>query len=158
MIGDAPRAIGQPGHGDAEAGRRLPLAAIAQRLLTIRQGIESVARLGSDEFGLVLARDMSETAVSFIARRTKKILEKPFHIHGFKMSITVSIGVSSFPKDGDDIEALMNSARHAARIARDRGGSTIEYCNSTAAVICLSTARCAFQFKNALQPGKFELN
>jgi diguanylate cyclase (GGDEF)-like protein len=140
-----------------DAGDAL-LAAIAHRLLTIRHGVESVARLGNDEFGLVLARNTSESAVSFIARRTKKILEKPFQIHGFKMSITVSIGVGSFPKDGDDIEALVNSARHAARIARDRGGNSIEYCNSTATILSLSQARCAFQLKSALQEGQFELH
>jgi diguanylate cyclase (GGDEF)-like protein/PAS domain S-box-containing protein len=140
-----------------EAGDAL-LAAIAQRLLTIRQGVDSVARLGNDEFGLLLARGTSESAVTFIARRTKRILEKPFLIHGFKMPVTVSIGVGGFPRDGDDIETVVNSARHAARIACKQGGNAIEYHENASGVLDLSRERCAVQLKNALQQDQFDLH
>jgi diguanylate cyclase (GGDEF)-like protein len=140
-----------------DAGDTL-LAAAAQRLLTIRRGIDNVARLGDDEFGLVTVRGTSESAVSFIARRTKKSLENPYNISDRMIAITVSVGIASFPRDGDDIDTLVRSARRAARIARNRGSHIVAGSSNKDNIFELSRVRSASQLRSALQEGQFELH
>jgi diguanylate cyclase (GGDEF)-like protein len=70
-------------------------------------------RLGGDEFVIMLT-DVAE--VEFIANVAQKVIEairKPFMFHGHEIRITASIGISSYPEDGENVEQLLKCADFA---------------------------------------------
>jgi diguanylate cyclase (GGDEF)-like protein len=89
------------------------LVEIARRLQgTVRQS-DSVARLGGDEF-LVLVRDIAnEEAIVHIAEKVHSALLEPIQFDGHAFSLTVSIGVSIFPRHGSTFHSLVTVADRA---------------------------------------------
>jgi diguanylate cyclase (GGDEF)-like protein/PAS domain S-box-containing protein len=94
------------------AGDRL-LAELAERLTACTRGEDLVARQGGDEFLMVLG-DLSERshrrAVDAVVVRIRAALGEPFDLLGTEFQAHASIGVSLFPRDGEDVETLLRNA------------------------------------------------
>ena len=83
----------------------------------------SVARLGDDEF-TVLLRDLDDEAGALrVAERVLEALRRPYRIDGNECWVTASIGVATCPRDGDTSEWLMARADGAMRAAKTAGGN-----------------------------------
>ncbi|MEY4504592.1 MAG: hypothetical protein RL154_888 [Pseudomonadota bacterium] len=112
-----------------EAGDNL-LQDVAKKLLNAVRDADTVARFGGDEFVILL--DNFETKKEYLSgviqRILKQIQEQICHIdtHG----VTCSIGVSIFPKDGDNVDMLINSADSAMYVAK-RSGKNCYHFSST---------------------------
>jgi diguanylate cyclase (GGDEF)-like protein/PAS domain S-box-containing protein len=88
---------------------------------------DNIARLGGDEF-VVLLEDMAEpNAAAMLARRLLAIFTKPFEAQGRELHITASIGISVFPGDGEDMDALLANADVAMYQAKERGRNTYRF-------------------------------
>lgn len=98
-----------------EAGRRLAACVTPA---------DTVARLGADEFLVVCegegAGDPSGSADA-LAQRIWEAFQKPFHLAGQEVFLTVSIGVARPPEDGEDVTSLLRSAEAAMREAKQAG-------------------------------------
>lgn len=92
-----------------ESGDKL-LKAVAERLRQCVRVGDHVARLGGDEFTVVLEELASTPAAAIAADKIAKALSEPFHIEGHDVFISASIGISLFPRDGEDVSTLL---RHA---------------------------------------------
>ena len=93
-----------------------------------REG-EILARLGGDEF-FVLAKDLRTTdEAGTIANRLLKVFNEPFDIEGRFLHVTASIGISLYPSDGIDAEALITKADVAMYSVKSRGLGGFEYYN-----------------------------
>ncbi len=103
-------------------GDRL-LKAVGVRLKTILRESDTLARIGGDEFMIVLSDIKQEDDVSRIAESILQVLRKPFDMESFKIPVSASIGVAYYPSDGDDSEALMKAADLAMYEAKSRGGN-----------------------------------
>lgn len=100
------------------------LQAVAQRLLGLLRKSDTVARMGGDEFFLILPEmKQSEDAIQ-TAERILSALSTPFHLEAFQINITTSIGVSFYPEDGEDEEELIKKADLAMYKAKEKGGNT----------------------------------
>jgi diguanylate cyclase (GGDEF)-like protein/PAS domain S-box-containing protein len=99
------------------------LAAVADRMRTgIRQS-DTIARVGGDEFAvLVSGLDGRETA-ELLARKLLDALSRPFVMRGEKFSISASIGIAMFPADGANGDALLVHADRAMYQAKLLGGN-----------------------------------
>ena len=86
-----------------------------------------VARFGGDEFAIILSDINSKVQVAETASILLKLFKEPFIINGQKAYISLSIGISYFPLDGDDGETLLRHADTAMYIAKDQGKNT--YCH-----------------------------
>jgi diguanylate cyclase (GGDEF)-like protein/PAS domain S-box-containing protein len=89
------------------------LAAFAERLVASTRDVDLVARQGGDEFLLMIAdleRSASELVVRTVVERVLAALDKPIALPDGSFRVQGSIGVSRFPVDAADEEALM---RHA---------------------------------------------
>lgn len=98
-------------HGH-HAGDRL-LAELAARLTVCTRGEDLVARQGGDEFLMVLGDlppDGYQRVIDAVVGRVQEALAEPFDILGAEFHAHASIGVSLFPRDGDDVEVLLRSA------------------------------------------------
>ena len=108
-------ALGHP------AGDRL-LRAVARRLSAcVREG-DTVARLQADAFALLLPGLRHPDDAGRVAEKVLKALRKPFPLRERVAQVTASAGVSVFPEDGDDGDALLRQADEAMRQARTAGG------------------------------------
>lgn len=108
-----------------KAGDRL-LATIAARLKAILRQEDTVARPGSDEFIIVL-ENTREPQVAMVAKKVLHAMETPFHIDNHEFFVSCSIGVSVFPKDGEEPETLLKNADTAMYRAKEKGRNTIQF-------------------------------
>ena len=101
----------------------LLLQAVAQRLLGLLRKSDTVARMGGDEFLLILPEmEQPDDAVK-TAERVLSALSTPFNLEGHHINITTSIGISFFPDDGKEVDELVRKADLAMYKAKDKGGN-----------------------------------
>lgn len=97
------------------------LQAIANRLLLITDDFDTVARLGGDEFIILLTNIDSMQQAEQIGKELLETIEQPIHIDKHILKITGSLGISFFPRDGQDYESLMKSSDLSMYHAKDSG-------------------------------------
>jgi diguanylate cyclase (GGDEF)-like protein len=99
----------------------LLLQAVAGRLRELVREADTVSRVGGDEFVLVLPDMHSLEAASEIAQKLLDALVQPYLIDGHPLLATPSIGVSVFPKDGNEVAPLISRADAAMYFAKQAG-------------------------------------
>ena len=99
----------------------LLLQAVAARLRALLRAVDTVSRVGGDEFVIVLPQMQSAAAACETAQRVLAALVKPYVIEGNEMTVTPSIGISLFPTDGNDAETLLTAADSAMYYAKEMG-------------------------------------
>lgn len=104
-------------------GDRL-LLEISSRLSACIRSQDTVARLGGDEFILVLTEQIDEPNVAKIIQRLLDSIAEPWINDQHEYSLSCSIGISCFPRDGDTAEALLQCADAAMYKAKDAGRNT----------------------------------
>ena len=104
------------------------LKAVAKAIeKTARDKIDIVARYGGEEFAAILPDTNKEgSEASGIAERVRREIEKTVFEHeGNPVSLTVSIGIASFPKNSDSVGDLIFTADQALYRAKDAGRNSI---------------------------------
>lgn len=91
------------------AGDQL-LKSVASRLQSVLRPTDHVIRLGGDEFVVVLEPVYEESKSANVAERISESFAQAFLWNGEKHQMSASIGISLFPKDGDDTETLLKNA------------------------------------------------
>jgi diguanylate cyclase (GGDEF)-like protein len=103
------------------------LQSIAKRLVDCIRGSDSVSRQGGDEFViLLLDLDQAEDA-AISARRMLLAVAQPHCIGGHDLYVTASIGVSVYPDDGLDADALIKNADTAMYQAKENGRRSVQF-------------------------------
>ena len=99
----------------------LLLQEVARRLSTWGREQDTVARVGGDEFLVVLTglKDVTDTAVA--AKRLMDAMIGEYSIQGHTLNITCSLGISVFPEHGTDTETLIKHADAAMYSAKESG-------------------------------------
>ena len=97
------------------------LQSVAERLKTLVRDGDTVARVGGDEFTVLLPEvGCMEDAVE-VAERILETLRRPWQVNGHEFRITTSIGIAMCPIDGEDAESLIRNADTAMYRAKDSG-------------------------------------
>jgi diguanylate cyclase (GGDEF)-like protein/PAS domain S-box-containing protein len=99
----------------------LLLADVARRLYDALRASDTISRIGGDEFSILLPEITGTEAVAGVARKVLESLAKPFRVDGHELYITASVGISCYPNDGDDAEALLKCADAAMYRAKELG-------------------------------------
>jgi diguanylate cyclase (GGDEF)-like protein len=103
------------------------LQSIAKRLVDCIRGSDSVSRQGGDEF-VVLLLDLEHAENAAVtARRMLEAVAKPHYIDHHDLHITASIGVSVYPDDALDAEALIKNADTAMYQAKENGRRSFQF-------------------------------
>lgn len=96
------------------------LKIIARRLNDILRADDFVARLGGDEFAVVYNHPPVNNAASNLARKIINIVSEPFELDGRRYSVGASIGISVYPNDAVDSNALLRQADLAMYQAKSK--------------------------------------
>ena len=105
------------------------LEVVSDRLKSTVRSKDLVARVGGDEF-IIIINDTKNTDVC--AKIAEKILYnvlKPITVHARELYLTTSIGIAVYPYDGQDLETLQKSADVALYRAKERGRNRYEFCD-----------------------------
>lgn len=98
----------------------------AHRLKFLKRESDVVARLGGDEFVILLPNTSYEGAKE-VAQKVLHLIAKPYIIEKNSLHVTVSIGISLYPKDGKNMEILSQKADKAMYIAKKAGRNTFSF-------------------------------
>ncbi len=95
------------------------LVAAGDRLEEVVGPVALLARIGGDEFALLLEGGHEEGAV--LADAVRKAFIESFSIDGHQLYTTISIGIASWPEDGADADSLLKNADIAMYKAKEQG-------------------------------------
>ena len=101
------------------------IRAVAERLDQSRLPNHFLARLGGDEFVLLRQDALDSESLLAYAEHIRAMLERPFTIGSRELFITASIGIGSYPRDGNDAEAVLRAADAAVYQAKERGRNVV---------------------------------
>jgi len=101
------------------------LVDVAQRLTDCVREEDTIARLGGDEFVVLLDGPTKQTQVKAVADKIRRTLRKPYRFGARSATVTVSIGASLYPFDGQDTESLLGHADSAMYHAKQQGRDRI---------------------------------
>jgi diguanylate cyclase (GGDEF)-like protein/PAS domain S-box-containing protein len=101
-------------------GDRL-LQSIASRLLGCVRASDTVSRQGGDEFVILLPEVTNPQDAAACADKMLEVLRAPHRIDDHDLHVTASIGVVTYPEDGEDCETLLRHADFAMYDAKDNG-------------------------------------
>jgi diguanylate cyclase len=96
----------------------------AERLNSCMRRSDTVARMGGDEFTLLLSHIDNHTDVAHIAEKMIELISAPAEIKGYEVVVGCSIGIAVFPQAGRDAESLLKNADMAMYKAKQEEGSS----------------------------------
>lgn len=139
----------------------LLLKDVALRLSACVQPDDTVARMGGDEFTLVLSPVAHEEAARQrameVARRILACLAHPFIIHGREFFISASIGIALSPRDGNHPSLLMKNADTAMYHAKDQGKDNFQFYQASMNATTLQRLELESELRHAIEEGQFRL-
>ena len=105
----------------------LVLCEVGRRLRAVVRESDTVARLGGDEFVIILEQVDGEEGVAEVARKVIQAMALPLSVAGREVTLTGSIGISLYPDDGNDVDALMKTADDAMYRAKALGRNNFQF-------------------------------
>ncbi|MEP6993701.1 MAG: EAL domain-containing protein [Acidobacteriota bacterium] len=108
-------------------GDRL-LQSLALRLKRRLRQFDTVARVGGDEFVVLMPEVRQGDDMSGVAQKLLAIVGHAFQLDGHSIQITASVGIGTYPNDGEDDDTLLRNADAALQRAKDKGGNNFQLC------------------------------
>jgi diguanylate cyclase (GGDEF)-like protein/PAS domain S-box-containing protein len=108
----------------------LVLRKIAQSLQSCIRQTDTAARIGGDEFLLILTEVSSPEDASGVARKLLALLSEPISFDGWHANVGASIGISLYPADGKDTDALIKAADDAMYRVKRNGKNSFAFAGS----------------------------
>ena len=104
------------------------LQGVGERLKSCVRPEDSVARVGGDEFTILLMDLRRPADAMVVARKILDVIARPIIVDGHELYVTSSIGISMSPADGEDAETLLKNADNALYRAKDAGKNNFQLC------------------------------
>ena len=133
------------------------LRVTVNRILGQVRDADHVGRLGGDEIGVLLCEGAPETPVAPVAERILAALREPMHIDELLIHITGSIGIATFPNDGEHPDELITRADLAMYAAKNAGGDRCLQFSAQLGLEAMDTAQLRHDLARAVRSGDFEL-
>ena len=140
-----------------EAGDAL-LCEVATRLRAQLRNTDTVARLGGDEFVVLIENVADPLYIGSLARKLIEALTTGFTLAGSEYNVTASIGVSTYPDDGEDVLTLLKHADIAMYRAKEQGRDTFQFYSAQMNVHSVERLTLESGLRRALEHGELLLH
>jgi diguanylate cyclase (GGDEF)-like protein len=127
------------------------LKIVGERLSEALRASDLLARLGGDEF-VVIAEDVAQSeAIAALASKLIAAVDRPIKVGGHEFTLTASLGISLFPKDGTDVQTLLKNADTAMYRAKEQGRNGFQFYSPQMGSANLDRLAIETQLKRAVQ-------
>jgi diguanylate cyclase (GGDEF)-like protein/PAS domain S-box-containing protein len=133
------------------------LKQVALRIRTSIRESDTIARVGGDEFNIILPHITHVNDIAPTARKIMDSFREPYIIAGHRCHVTTSIGISVYPDDGEDIDTLLRYADIAMYNAKDSGRNSYRFHNPAINVRSIERMRLESTLRQALEGGGLTL-
>jgi diguanylate cyclase (GGDEF)-like protein len=133
------------------------LRVTVNRILAQVRDADHVGRLGGDEIGVLLCEGVLDAPVASVAQRILAALREPMHVEDLLIHITGSIGIATFPGDGDHPDELITRADLAMYAAKNAGGDRYLQFSAELGSEAMDRAQLRHDLARAVLSGEFEL-
>lgn len=116
-----------------------------------------IARMGGDEFIVLLPGKMEEENIISLVSRFLSQLKYPIDIDGHQIRLTGSVGVAKYPRDGSTVNELLSNADAALYRAKDKGRNTYAIYDSVIEHKAQARLKLVNQLHEAQEQGRFEM-
>jgi diguanylate cyclase (GGDEF)-like protein/PAS domain S-box-containing protein len=106
------------------------LQSLALRLRRCVREVDTVSRVGGDEFVILMPDIQRIEDLSVVARKLLDVVSRPVHINGKPFAVTASIGIACYPEDSEDTEVLLRNADAAMYRAKELGRNRFQLCTA----------------------------
>ena len=138
------------------AGDQL-LCEVATRLKQTIRASDTASRQGGDEFLVIVAGQAEQESVATVAVKIIDLLSEYFSVNGMEISVTCSLGISMYPDDGQDFDALLKHADIAMYQAKERGRNGFQFYDPQMNTNVVEHLHLISGIRTALQKDEFKL-
>ena len=131
------------------------LKRIAERLQRIIREDDTVARIGGDEFTIILPNTDQVNVVKVVEKIFNQ-MKQPFIISGLDLHTTFSVGISIYKQDGETPDILLRNADTAMYKAKDNGKNSYQFYNQEMTELVRTRLQLDMDIRNGLKNGEFE--
>jgi diguanylate cyclase (GGDEF)-like protein/PAS domain S-box-containing protein len=133
------------------------LRTVARRILDCVRGTDRVARFGGDEFMVLLPSMRDRADIEQVATKLLNAIEVPMEAEGRPLSVTPSVGIAIFPRDGTTPDELIKHADTAMYVAKSRGRANYQFFEPANAVSAYADMVLEGQLAHAIEREEFTL-
>jgi len=135
----------------------LVLRRLSERLLAAVRESDTVARIGGDEFVLLMPEGAGEVLTATALQRVMDAVAQPISIEGREFHLSCGIGVAVYPDDGGDLDTLVKHAGIALARAKEMGRQRFQFYSPTLNLRAAERARIAVDLCDGLERDEFML-
>lgn len=136
----------------------LLLKTVSERIMKCVSPNDTVARLGADQFAIILSGVTHKESVEKLAHAILETLAAPFNVNGTNIFSTASIGITLYPVDGVEIDDLIKNAETAMHSAKESGGNTCLFYKPEIHALSASELGLEANLRYALERKQLSLN
>lgn len=130
----------------------------SHRLMKTVRAEDTIARVGGDEFVIVLESVKKGGDAALTARKILEVLNSSFEVAGQKLLLSGSIGISIYPDDGNDMEVLLQNADAAMYKAKQGGRNRYRFYSPEFTIEANERVRMDIELREALNKDQFVVN
>jgi diguanylate cyclase (GGDEF)-like protein/PAS domain S-box-containing protein len=142
------------GHGAGD----IVLVEIAQRLRACLREADTVSRLGGDEFLVLVESGLRSTDFAEVAQKVLAAVARPVFVESQEFHLSASIGISTFPQDGNDLQGLMKNADIAMYRAKEMGKNNYQFYSAVINLHSLEHVALESDLRHAVERNEFVLH
>ena len=131
------------------------LQQVAERLKLQVRNDDTIARIGGDEFNLLMEEVGSPQEAGIVAQKLLSAFSEPFKAEGHTLYLTASIGISIYPEDGNEVTSLVRNADTAMYQAKKKGRNTYQFYTAEFTKSASERVQLEYSLRNALEQEQF---
>ncbi|WP_166262219.1 EAL domain-containing protein [Marinobacter salicampi] len=130
---------------------------VAERLRQVLRRVDSLMRIGGDEFAIIIEKVEDSLDITQIIRKVVGVLGDPIVVDGHSVVVSASLGVATFPEAGDTPETLLRRANRAMFEAKRDTGTSYRFYNKQLHITAGRQLKLEADLRNALRGRELEL-